>query len=211
MQTSQSHQLVTDHLKFSEGIALNCFAEFELDGIFPVGDVLSWAQRGLVEAANRYSPESGATFSTYSYKRIRGAVVDGARREHRSRRLHARWKKTNEAILAGDEVADTSAAGLCDYAEVDPDSLAQTANIPPDAAADANRLRAAVLKAIRSLPELERTAMLLYFYEGLDLTRIAKRFGISKGYSCRIHWRAIRLLATALAGVPEAFGVEVGQ
>jgi DNA-directed RNA polymerase specialized sigma subunit len=53
--------------------------------------------------------------------------------------------------------------------------------------------------------------MLLYFYEGLDFTRIAKRFGVSKGYSCRIHWRALRLLATALAGVPEAFGGEVGQ
>jgi hypothetical protein len=36
-------------------------------------------------------------------------------------------------------------------------------------------------------------------------------FGITKGYSCKIHWRALRLLATALAGVPEAFGVEVGR
>jgi RNA polymerase sigma factor for flagellar operon FliA len=211
MQTSQSHQLVADHLKFSEGIALNYFSEFELDGIFPVGDVLAWAQRGLVEAANRYSPESGATFSTFSYKRIRGAVVDGARREHRSRRLHARWKKVNEAIEAGDDFSDMAAAGLFDHRAVDVESIPQTDHLPTDAAVDAKRLRETVLKAIQSLPELERTSMLLYFYEGLDLTRIAKRFGISKGYSCRIHWRAIRLLATALAGVPEAFGVEVGQ
>jgi RNA polymerase sigma factor for flagellar operon FliA len=83
--------------------------------------------------------------------------------------------------------------------------------MPADAALNARRLREAVLEAIRSLPELERTSTLLYFYEGLDLSRIAERFGISKSYSCRIHWRALRLLATALAGVAEAFGVEVGQ
>ena len=211
MQTSQSHQLVTEHLKFSEGIALNYFAEFELDGIFPVGDVLAWAQRGLVEAANRYSPENGATFSTYSYKRIRGAVVDGARRERRSRRLHAHWKKVTEAVEAGDDFADAGGAGLFDDSAVDPETLPQTAYMPSDTSVDAKHLREAVLKAIQSLPELERTSMLLYFYEGLDLTRIAKRFGICKGYSCKIHWRALRLLATALAGVPEAFGIEVGR
>jgi RNA polymerase sigma factor for flagellar operon FliA len=211
MQTSQSHQLVADHLKFSEAIALNCVAQLGLDTFFAVGDVLSWAQRGLVEAANRYSPDSGATFTTYSYKRIRGAVVDGARRERRSRRLHARWKKASEALRAGDELADIPVDGPFDHPDVDVDTLPQTTHASQDAAADANRLRETILDAIHSLPDLERTSILLYYYEGLDLSRIAKRFGISKCYSSRIHSRALRLLQTALAGVPEAFGVEVGE
>jgi len=211
MQTSQSHQLITDHLNFSDAVAIACFSEFELDGMFPVADVLAWAQRGLVEAAGRYSPATGAKFSTYSFKRIRGAVIDGVRREGRSRRGYAFRKNTSVAGFAGDEFTDTSPSGLFDWADVDVQTLPQAEHMPADAAINARRLREAVLKAIRSLPELERTSTLLYFYEGLNLSRIAERLGISNGYSCRIHCRAIHLLASALAGVPEAFGFEVGQ
>ena len=129
----------------------------------------------------------------------------------RSRRLHARWKKVHRGDRSRRRLRRHVRGRPVRPPAVDVESIPQTDHLPTDAAVDAKRLRETVLKAIQSLPELERTSMLLYFYEGLDLTRIAKRFGISKGYSCRIHWRAIRLLATALAGVPEAFGVEVGQ
>ena len=91
------------------------------------------------------------------------------------------------------------------------DFPAQTANIPPDAAADANRLREAVLKAIRSLPELERTAMLLYFYEGLRPQPDRQKVRHQQGLLLPDSLASDSLLATALAGVPEAFGVEVGQ
>jgi RNA polymerase sigma factor for flagellar operon FliA len=211
MQTSASHQLITDHINFSEAVAIACFSEFDLEGVFPVGDVLAWAQRGLVEAAGRFTPDSGAKFSTYCFKRIRGAVIDGVRREGLSRRGHAYRMKAHGADASDSELGDTSPAGLFDHADLDVDTLPQAVHEPADDALHARRLREAVLKAIRSLPELERTAMLLYVYEGLNLSRIAERVGISKAYSCRVHWRALRLLATALAGVPETFGVEVGQ
>jgi RNA polymerase sigma factor FliA len=210
MQTSQGHKLIADHLDFSEAVAIACVRKFDLDGLIPVDDAVAWGQRGLVEAAGRYSPASGTKFSTFCFKRIQGAVIDGVRRERRSRRGEAFRQKSAAAAVDGD-ASDTSPAGLFDHASVDVETLPQEEHLPADAALNASRLRETVLRAINSLPELERASTLLYFYEGLDLTRIAKRFGISKGYSCRIHWRAIRQLTEALAGVAETFDVEVGK
>jgi RNA polymerase sigma factor for flagellar operon FliA len=44
-------------------------------------DVVSWGTMGLVEAAGRFDPARGAQFRTYAHLRIKGAILDGIRRE----------------------------------------------------------------------------------------------------------------------------------
>jgi hypothetical protein len=92
MQTSQSHQLVTEHLKFSEGIALNYFAEFELDGIFPAAPGCTGSLRkrtgknGAFWACSRY-PDCRQTASTESSA---GGMRGGTRAGQRTRNTRRR-------------------------------------------------------------------------------------------------------------------------
>jgi len=43
-------------------------------------DLISAGMVGLVEAAHRYEPDRGASFVTFAYRRVRGAVIDFLRR-----------------------------------------------------------------------------------------------------------------------------------
>src|SRR5699024_1818779 len=40
-------------------------------------DLVSWGYQGLLEARERFDPNLDATFSSYAYYRIRGAMIDG--------------------------------------------------------------------------------------------------------------------------------------
>ena len=42
-------------------------------------DLVSYGMTGLIEAANRFNPNLGVNFTTYSYYRIKGAIYDGLR------------------------------------------------------------------------------------------------------------------------------------
>ena len=43
-------------------------------------DLIAYGMVGLVEASQRFDPEGGARFSSYSYYRIQGAIYDGLRK-----------------------------------------------------------------------------------------------------------------------------------
>ena len=59
-------KLIADHMEMAAAIAADCAARFNLFPLLPYDDVLGYAQQGLVEAANRYSPENGTNFRTFS-------------------------------------------------------------------------------------------------------------------------------------------------
>lgn len=44
-------------------------------------DLVALGQAGLVEAANRYDASRGASFSTFAWYRVQGAIIDGLRRQ----------------------------------------------------------------------------------------------------------------------------------
>lgn len=45
----------------------------------PFEDLVEYGMIGLLEAADRFDPSQGATFMTFAYYRIRGAIYDGLR------------------------------------------------------------------------------------------------------------------------------------
>jgi RNA polymerase sigma factor for flagellar operon FliA len=69
-------QLIHDHIKLPRLIARTrastSHEAFE--------DLLADGNAGLVQAAHTYDPSRGASFRTYAWFRIRGAMLDGARR-----------------------------------------------------------------------------------------------------------------------------------
>ena len=210
--SSTAHQLIADNLAYMSSLAFGCYNEFDLAGVVSYRDVLAFARTGLVESATRFSREkaghNGATFKTFSYRRVRGAIIDGVRKAARSRVTYAKSKEASDAAFNGTAGGDAMPLGLSDQTDIDVDTLPAPLSMPADLAIDQHRLRAKVLAAIRQLPELDRNVTRLFFYEGLELARISERLGISRSYCCRVHWRAIRSLSSALTDLAADHGVE---
>ena len=71
-------QLVEEQAPLVKKIALHLMAR--LPASVQLDDLMQAGMIGLLEAAQRYSSDKGATFETYAGIRIRGAMVDEIRK-----------------------------------------------------------------------------------------------------------------------------------
>ena len=199
MQTLARDRLITEHLPYTGAIAEQVIKEFNLHGVVPEEDVHGYARIGLTQAAQRFSPDRGATFATFSFPRIRGAVVEGLRVSNRARGHHLARREAND---------NTSEPTPAFTVRID-----CTADVLPAHAFDpfdqleARSLHKVVLKAIRELPELERQVIHLFYFEDLDRDCIAERLGHTPSYIGRIRYRALRHLTESLAAVAAEHGL----
>jgi RNA polymerase sigma factor for flagellar operon FliA len=75
--TTERDKLIAEHLTLVQAIAgklkrtLGRSIEFD--------DLVGYGHKGLIEAAERFDPKQGVTFTTFAYYRIRGAMLDGMR------------------------------------------------------------------------------------------------------------------------------------
>jgi len=81
-------------------------------------DLLGLGTTGLLEAAERFDPAAGHSFSTFGYYRIRGAIYDGLRRmghlppsEYRKLKRQQKATEYLEAAAASDEAARSAPGG----------------------------------------------------------------------------------------------------
>ena len=77
----------------------------------PFSDLVGVGNEALVLAAGRYDPEMGTQFSTFVHYRVRGAMLDFARRRNPARRQNSRALKLLEATQSILEQAHESSAG----------------------------------------------------------------------------------------------------
>jgi len=185
-------KLIADHMEMAAAIAADCAARFNLFALLPYDDVLGYAQQGLVEAANRYSPENGTNFRTFSWTRIKGAIIDGVRKH--SREGYTRAAGAPDQRHEGPGPRRSSAPAL--------DTLTDEESVlnPAEARLDNKRLRASLLKAIDALPARQREVTLRHYYRGEELVTISKDQGLSHDYVGRIHTSSLRQLRSSLAG-----------
>jgi RNA polymerase sigma factor (sigma-70 family) len=144
----------------------------DLDELLQLGAV------GMLEALQRFDSTRGVDFQAFAGRRIRGAMIDGLRREGALQR--------GESVFDGD-VVDAAAVISGDSPE-DPLSLLTRS--------DDRRL---LVDALRCLPQLEYRVLALHFYEEMNNREIAAILDISEGYASRIRKRALELLAVRLA------------
>jgi RNA polymerase sigma factor for flagellar operon FliA len=193
MQTLARDRLITEHLPYTGAIAENLMKEFNLHGVVPEEDVLGYARIGLTQAAGRFSPDRGAKFATFSFPRIRGAIVEGLRKSNRARghhRVHQEASAGTPFSVRSDRASDVLPAHAVD----------------PFEQLEARSLHKVVLKAVRELPDLERQVILLFYFEDLDRDRIAERLGHTPSYIGRLRHRALRTLSTSLEAVANEHG-----
>jgi RNA polymerase sigma factor for flagellar operon FliA len=143
----------------------------DLDELLQLGAV------GMLEALQRFDSTRGVDFQAFCSRRIRGAMIDGLRREGALQR--------GEAPFDGDKI-DTAALLSGDSPE---DPLTQLTR------SDDKRL---LVQALLCLPPLEYRVLALHFYDEMNNREIAAILEISEGYASRIRKRALELLAVRL-------------
>ncbi len=191
-------------------------------------DLVEYGMVGLLEAADRFDPSHGASFMTFAYYRIRGAIYDGLRSMgwmSRSEYAKARFEERANEYLA--EVAHAEekgeaqpqnpfesavehlAAAVQGLAAVYITTLdgaeAKQLESPeelPEETLGLEEARALVRATIRKLPDQERRLLETYYYEDLSLEQVGEKLGLSKSWTSRLHARVIdklhRLLEDAL-------------
>jgi RNA polymerase sigma factor FliA len=64
----------------------------------------------------------------------------------------------------------------------------------PGAHLEMQETRQLVAKAIAALPDRERTVLVLYYYERLNLAEIGEVLGVTESRACQIHTKAVHQL-----------------
>lgn len=151
---------------------------------------------GLVEAAARYTPGRGASFGTYAYRRIRGAMLDAERQGEgvairtprgRWRRMDDEERRRSQPIVRLDRERMTKPNEVGDV-------FAYLAEVPEPAddepVYDAEMLRLAVER----LGGKAAKALRLYYWGGLTMREVGQRLGVTESAISLIHAEAIRHL-----------------
>jgi len=217
---------VEDHLLLVKKLAGE--VRRSLGNSVAIDDLIAYGNKGLVEAASRFDPSRGFAFSTFAYYRIKGAIYDGVREmgwRPRSRPEAKQVKFEAGANAALQQVADESQPGAASDAAAVENAIVQVAMVfsishdtdaiqrqpdkSPDALAkvEADSDAVHVHAAIKTLPEKEKKLLELMYFEEKSLTDAGAAIGLSKSWACRLHARALRLMAEAL----EARGMESPQ
>lgn len=214
----ETRKLIEDHLGYVRALATQVRKEVSASVEFE--ELVAYGSKGLVEAAERFDPSRGASFTTFAYYRIRGAIFDGLRQLGWLRRTtQARFAAAADEYLAnlGDRVPDQPVASstedrvaelgqvLDNVAAIFITSLAALPHEPADAAqVDASeaieqrQARLAVQQALTQLPEKERRLLELHYFQDLSLQDAGRELGLSKSWASRLHARAVQLMARQL-------------
>ncbi len=141
-------------------------------------ELLQWGAIGMLEATKRFDASLGIEFQAFAARRIRGAMIDGLRREGALRR--------GESLFDPDVVDSAALKG---------------GTSPEDPFAQLMRAdnRVNLVEALKTLPPLEYRVIALHFYDEMNNREIAAVLELSEGYASRIRKRALEMLAAALA------------
>jgi RNA polymerase sigma factor for flagellar operon FliA len=162
---------------------------------------------GLVEAADRYDSSRGVDFKTFASLRIRGAIVDEARRNcplpqevmHRVALITKAQDKLTPPITVDDIMRETGLShdDVCDGLLAMPlirvQSLDQIVDDPtrqtdgsPEAQAERAEQKRLLADAIAALPERERLVVTMYYKDDLRLKEIGEVLNLSESRVSRV-------------------------
>ena len=200
MEGSGSGERIIAHLGFARAVAARSLdprcrgADRE--------DLIAWGVLGLVQAAQRYRGDLGASFGAYAARRVRGQVLDA---------LRERDPLTRSARRAYREAQRITEDLPPPYVEISLDRLAELGDggiAAPDGVADPLMHRDprwdGVARELRSLTKLERRVIVLSYGHCLTLREIGVQVGLSESGVCRVRARALRQLRSALGEEREA-------
>jgi len=205
----------------------SCNSELEL------GDLLTFARQGLLDAARKFDASRGIPFLAYARLRMRGAVIDGVRSSSKvPRGIHKKLRALEatvhysegltEDVLGGgaanagaeaEQVLSDHLAGMATamalglVARTVPDGDERTAvaiGESPESLAASAELAAQMREAIDTLPEQEAELVRRHYLDGERFDLVSKEMGLSKSWGSRLHTRALERLGKRLRGLDDA-------
>jgi len=224
-KTPDKKRLVADNLPYVRAIAARI--KDQLPKEIEFDDLVAYGTQGLLEAAERYDGKHGASFTTFAYYRVRGAIFDGLRNLGwlpRGEYARARFEERAAAYLANlaereagmdeysdgelraleDEVRDLAAA-LGGVAAVfvtslnlDDEQAMRDDSPHPQARLEQREAESSLKAALSTLPDKEKRLIELYYFEEKTLEEVGGLLGLSKSWASRLHARAIDLLRAGL-------------
>jgi len=148
-------------------------------------ELLQWGAIGMLESIARFDESLGIDFVAFAKKRIKGAMLNGLRREGKLRR--------GEASFDIDQV-DTSSF------------INGTAARDPLSELLSGDHEQALTSALQALPKVEYQVIAMHYYEEMNNREIAAVLDVSEGYATKIRQRALKSLAQFMSermnGVP---------
>jgi len=164
-------------------------------------DLIAAGIVGLVQAAQRYRGEVGASFGAYAARRVRGQVLDALReRDPLTRSARRAYREARR--VAEDLPPPYVEISLDRLAELGDGAIAEPDAVPADIRRDPRWH--GVARELRSLTKLERRVIVLSYGRGLTLREIGVQVGLSESGVCRVRARALRRLRSALSDAQEA-------
>jgi len=192
------NELFSVHFQWLKKMVNRFFSKYK----FPTlewDDCLQYSSLALLEAIDRFNPSRGVPFKSFVYKRIEGAMLNGAYRESASgsksssSRVQLEWLE-NRPTEDGDEL-DTLVGYVLDVAydtllSISDSDLSSGSN-PYNAYAE-YRQEGMIRSLIDALDEPDHTIMRMYYLESVAFKTIAILQGISSSRTSQIHRRALR-------------------
>jgi RNA polymerase sigma factor FliA len=208
---AEAHQELVEKVvrRLSRELDLSCDPE----------DLRAWGQQGLLEARQRFDATRGVRFSTFAYYRVRGAVIDGVRKQGwLRRRAYAKLKAFEAADAVSEPVAEQEAQKPSASAE---ERAAQVSDIlgkisaayllsalgqgdeatpeTPEDQVDLVMTRQVVQRDLADLPERERALLHSVYFEGSTIEEAGARMGLSKSWASRMHAKALDRMRKSLS------------
>jgi RNA polymerase sigma factor for flagellar operon FliA len=222
---------VVEALAVLDGVARGVARQ--LGGRFELDDLKGYAHEAIGDLIAKYDVSRGVSFKGYARLRLRGAILDGLRKESGlPRGVAARLRALEAADLYVGEKADENAerpstaaaadARLSSFlkglatayatglvAKEEPASGADDegeARLDPEQVLRRGELRAVLDDAIAQIGEPEATILRRHYFMDEDLQDAAAHVGLSKSWGSRLHARGIDKLAKKLATMRDALG-----
>lgn len=207
-----ANQLIEQYGSFVRSIARqvkkSVSPRIELD------DLIAYGMTGLLEAAERFDEKQGASFTTFSYYRVRGAIYDGLRGMgwvSRSEYQKIRFGEQANAYL--ENAAGSKAEDLEDLASqvnslvtifvtslegLEKQDFEDTKLQGQDDRLLELELKNTLKKALMRLPKADLELIKLYYFQNLSLEEVGQKIGLSKSWTCRKHAQVIEKLGALM-------------
>lgn len=215
---SKHAELVDAHAKLVRTVAHRIFRRLphHIRG-FEEEDLVSVGIMGLLDAHERYNPDSGVSFDSFAEFRIKGAILDEIRRhDFFPRRLRAKANQLHKVVAklevdtkrspTNQEIADAMEISVDDVVKLKSE-VAQYSMVSdeecvslksPHPRADVilmdKELKQQLVVALKALPEKEQLVLDLYFNRELKLKEIGEVLDISEGRVSQLKTEALKRL-----------------
>ena len=216
-QSANIEDLISSHTELVRKIAWQIHGRARY--ITEIEDLVQIGYTGLIVAAQKYTPQEGASFASYASIRIRGAIVDYLRKssnlcrttiqikkrynaavthlERKLMRVPSRPEIAVEMDMLEEELLKWETAFQANTTQ-SLDSVYDQFSVwftsdqnTPEEQLNETELQEVVKDAIRTLPEREALVIQLYYVEELNVFEIAEVLDVSTGRVSQIKKSAI--------------------